>query len=199
MFQLINTEHKKQLSYITEKISKVSTEETVKNLQLLIDKIREDIPPKKKISYGRYSIIKMMGLEFYTMLEKTDADVFSFSKQIYEDTGNDPFIRSLAVQLISIYGLEKENLKSVLILFEKAAGDESWEVRECSAGFVRKLIKQHPDEMKQWFNTFIQQVLGWEPNTPLREGMAKTFAWIQQQYADRTAGLPTPAGDKEGH
>jgi GDP-D-mannose 3',5'-epimerase len=48
-------------------------------------------------------------------------------------------------------------------------------------------------------NTFIQQVLGWEPNTPLREGMAKTYAWIAQQYEDRKAGKPTPAGDVEGH
>ena len=44
-------------------------------------------------------------------------------------------------------------------------------------------------------NTFIQQVLHWEPNTPLRTGMEKTYAWIEQQYADRKAGIPTPAGD----
>jgi nucleoside-diphosphate-sugar epimerase len=37
-------------------------------------------------------------------------------------------------------------------------------------------------------NTFIQQVLGWEPTTPLHDGMAKTYAWIEQQYADRKAG-----------
>ncbi len=37
-------------------------------------------------------------------------------------------------------------------------------------------------------NTFIQQVLGWEPGTPLREGMAKTYAWIKSQYEDRKAG-----------
>ncbi len=37
-------------------------------------------------------------------------------------------------------------------------------------------------------NTFIQQVLGWEPNTPLRVGMEKTYAWIAGQYADRKAG-----------
>jgi len=37
-------------------------------------------------------------------------------------------------------------------------------------------------------NTFIRQVLDWEPQTPLREGMAKTYAWIEQQYADRKAG-----------
>jgi GDP-D-mannose 3',5'-epimerase len=47
-------------------------------------------------------------------------------------------------------------------------------------------------------NTFIQQVLGWEPSTPLREGMAETYAWIKQQYEDRKAGKPTPAGDTSG-
>ena len=31
-------------------------------------------------------------------------------------------------------------------------------------------------------NTFIQQVLGWEPATPLREGLQKTYIWIEQQY-----------------
>jgi GDP-D-mannose 3', 5'-epimerase len=37
-------------------------------------------------------------------------------------------------------------------------------------------------------NTFIQQVLGWEPNTPLRDGMAETYAWIADQFAMRKAG-----------
>ena len=45
-------------------------------------------------------------------------------------------------------------------------------------------------------NTFIQQVLNWEPDTPLREGLEKTYAWIEQQVADRKAGKPTPAGDR---
>ena len=40
-------------------------------------------------------------------------------------------------------------------------------------------------------NTFIKQVLNWEPDTPLQEGMEKTYAWIKQQYADRKAGKPT--------
>ncbi len=40
-------------------------------------------------------------------------------------------------------------------------------------------------------NTFIQQVLGWEPKTPFRDGLAKTYAWIEQQYADRKAGKHT--------
>jgi len=37
-------------------------------------------------------------------------------------------------------------------------------------------------------NTFIKQVLDWEPSTPLRVGLAVTYAWIEQQVADRKAG-----------
>ncbi|MBN1139251.1 MAG: NAD-dependent epimerase/dehydratase family protein [Anaerolineae bacterium] len=44
-------------------------------------------------------------------------------------------------------------------------------------------------------NTFILQVLGWEPSTPLREGMARTYAWIKEQYADRKKGIYTPAAE----
>ena len=40
-------------------------------------------------------------------------------------------------------------------------------------------------------NTMIQSILHWEPRTPLREGMARTYAWIEQQYADRKAGKRT--------
>ena len=40
-------------------------------------------------------------------------------------------------------------------------------------------------------NTMIQQVLGWEPTTSFRAGLAKTYAWIEQQYHDRKAGKRT--------
>ena len=40
-------------------------------------------------------------------------------------------------------------------------------------------------------NTFIRQVLGWEPNTPLRTGLEQTYAWIEQQYSDCKAGKRT--------
>jgi len=40
-------------------------------------------------------------------------------------------------------------------------------------------------------NTMIRRVLKWEPSTPLRDGMAQTYAWIAQQYADRKAGKRT--------
>ncbi len=40
-------------------------------------------------------------------------------------------------------------------------------------------------------NTFIKQVLRWEPTTPLREGLRQTYGWIEQQYEDRRAGRRT--------
>jgi nucleoside-diphosphate-sugar epimerase len=43
-------------------------------------------------------------------------------------------------------------------------------------------------------NTFIRQVLGWEPGTPLQAGLEKTYAWIQQQYYRCKSGERTPAG-----
>ena len=40
-------------------------------------------------------------------------------------------------------------------------------------------------------NTMIKRILGWEPRTSLRDGLRKTYAWIEEQYADRKAGKKT--------
>lgn len=40
-------------------------------------------------------------------------------------------------------------------------------------------------------NTFIKQVLGWEPSTTFTEGLTKTYRWIEGQFADRAAGKRT--------
>ncbi len=37
-------------------------------------------------------------------------------------------------------------------------------------------------------NTFIKQVFNWEPSMPFKEGLAKTYNWIEQQYYARKAG-----------
>jgi GDP-D-mannose 3', 5'-epimerase len=40
-------------------------------------------------------------------------------------------------------------------------------------------------------NTMIKRILNWEPNTSFRDGLAKTYAWIERQYMDRKAGKRT--------
>jgi GDP-D-mannose 3', 5'-epimerase len=37
-------------------------------------------------------------------------------------------------------------------------------------------------------NTLIKQYLNWEPDTSLRSGLEKTYAWIYDQYAARERG-----------
>jgi nucleoside-diphosphate-sugar epimerase len=37
-------------------------------------------------------------------------------------------------------------------------------------------------------NTFIKQILDWEPPTPFKEGLTHTYQWIEQQYYARKAG-----------
>ena len=34
-------------------------------------------------------------------------------------------------------------------------------------------------------NTFIKEMLGWEPDTKLGKGLAETFAWIEKLYRAR--------------
>jgi len=68
--------------------------------------------------------------------------------------------------LISIYGEKTKDLNTVLPIFEQAATDEKWEVRECSAEFIRKLVKKIPVEMKKWY---LKQVKSENP-------MARRFA-----------------------
>jgi nucleoside-diphosphate-sugar epimerase len=48
-------------------------------------------------------------------------------------------------------------------------------------------------------NTMIKRILNWEPSTPFREGLVKTYAWIEQQYQDRKAGKATVRENFSNH
>ena len=43
-------------------------------------------------------------------------------------------------------------------------------------------------------NTLIKKLLGWEPDTRLRDGLEKTYRWIYDQMAPKFAGKPGLAG-----
>lgn len=40
-------------------------------------------------------------------------------------------------------------------------------------------------------NAFIKQVLNWEPSTPLKVGLKKTYDWIKEQYMLKKVGFKT--------
>ena len=37
-------------------------------------------------------------------------------------------------------------------------------------------------------NTLIKKILGWEPSTPLKEGLKNTYSWIERQYHNQKSG-----------
>jgi len=37
-------------------------------------------------------------------------------------------------------------------------------------------------------NTLIKEILGWEPSTPLKEGLKYTYSWIEKQYYNQKSG-----------
>ena len=81
---------------------------------------------------------------------------------------------------INLGSSELVSINQLVSIVEEIAGTTL--VREYDLDAPKGVAGRNSD------NTFIQQVLGWEPNTPLREGMAATYAWIAEQFAARKAG-----------
>jgi 3-methyladenine DNA glycosylase AlkC len=151
MFNILNENHLTRIRHLIDTIDTTPISTTVTQLHKLIEQIRGDIPEKKRISYGRYSITKKMGEVMYPPLREKNVDIIRLSTDIFDNPDHDEFVRSLAVQLLSLHGESGGKPETVLPFVEKAAMDDSWIVRECSAGYVRKLIKKYPDQMRKWY------------------------------------------------
>jgi 3-methyladenine DNA glycosylase AlkC len=156
MVQLLTQSHLEEISHLVVKISQGELSDIGYDLMNLIGEIRADIPPRKRISYGRYSIIKELSQEMALRLEETGVNLFQYGNGLFENQELDPFVRSYALGLISIYGLNSHDLKNTLPTFEAAASDENWIVRECASGLIKKLIKAFPEEMKKWYLALVK-------------------------------------------
>ena len=156
MARIITSKHHKLIHKLVLGISDRDVSNIAAELTKLIDIIHKDIPEKKRISTGRYSIVKALGKELYINLNEAGVDILVFANSIFEYPDVDPFVRSIAVQIFSLVALESGDLKTILPVFEKAAADEDWIVRECSSGLIRKLVKAYPDEMRTWYLDLVQ-------------------------------------------
>lgn len=156
MNQLITPAHQEEILNLVNKVSNEDMSIIVDHLSKLVERIRDDIPEKKRISAGRYSVIKELGLEIYPLLEEASVNVFDFASRIFDSAEYDPFVRSFAMQLISIYGLSTKDLEKTLPKFKDAARDDAWIVRECSSGLFRKLTKAYPKEIHRWYLQMVQ-------------------------------------------
>ena len=161
MFQLLCPSHLEALDLLVKRMTQLEPVVIADKFADLIDRVREDIPEKKRASYGRYSITKKLASELDIRLREAGIDGFKIGKELFENTDFDPFVRSLGVGLISSCTQKDQDLDIALGIFEDAAGDDSWIVRECASGLIRGLLKSFPDEMSHWY---LQLVKSDDPN-----------------------------------
>ncbi|MBI9107644.1 MAG: hypothetical protein JEZ04_12930 [Spirochaetales bacterium] len=166
MFNLITSNHETEIIKLIDRIKTAVVADIAGELAGMIEKIRADIPEKKRISLGRYSIIKQIGIFIYPILLEKGIDAIAFGAELFRQSSAEPFIRSLGIQLISVTGEQTGELEEVLSFFEQAASDDDWVVRECSSGFVRKLVKSHPEPVREWYISMVKS------DDPLRRRFA---------------------------
>jgi 3-methyladenine DNA glycosylase AlkC len=125
----------------------------VHSIPQVLDAMIAAIPPKKRISFGRYSAIKILAEHLYTGFEKSPVSPLEVGVSI---TSRSEDTRGVGVGLgiLSIYGLD--DYASVLPHFEAAAGADHWEPREYAQGLFRKIIKKHPQEIKVYLLKLVQ-------------------------------------------
>ena len=151
MFQLLLPSHLEDLNRLASRIPQEELQDIANDLARLIDRVREDIPEKKRPSYGRYSITKKLASELDIYLAEAEVEGFEIGKGLFQNPDFDPFVRSVGVGLISNLTIRSYKVENALTIFKDAAGDESWIVRECASGLIRPLLKSFPDEMASWY------------------------------------------------
>ena len=154
-FRLINDSHEAAAAALVDDLSRNQGVPAAKLLLALAEKIRADIPEKKRISYGRYSVIKELGLFIFPLLTDAGIDCIEFGKGLFDDAAADPFVKSLGLQLMSIAagkeGPESAGFAAALDYFELSAAADDWILRECTAGFIRKLVQLYQKPMLSWY------------------------------------------------
>ena len=112
-----------------------------------------NIPTSKRISYGRVHTVKVLADCLHTYLAATGAPVLDIAANLYE-ASHDPLGRGVALGILSFCGLD--DYRPVLPFFEAAAAAGDWETRELAQMLFRKLIKEHPDEMRTFLLRLVE-------------------------------------------
>ena len=183
-FQVIQPRHKQELQKIVLSLLKPHIrKEATDALEALIDMVRNDIPPEKRISYGRYSVIKELGSQIFEELKDHAAPIYEICSGILDNHETDCWAQGIFLQIISIYGLE--NFEKAWPYIKKSAANDHWEMREFAAGFVSKLTEKYPDKIK---NEYLKLVKSTDANLrrfvseSLRPVRKNKWFWKQPEY-----------------
>jgi len=94
--------------------------------------------------------------------------------------GIDMIMRSEIVDAINLGSSEAVSINQLVDIAEEIAGIKV--KRSYKLDAPKGVNGRNSD------NTLIQNLLGWEPNTPLRVGLEKTYRWIYGEYSQKHQG-----------
>ena len=143
-----------------------------KNIASALGELYDNIPDKKRISYGRVHTIKVLAKYLYIQLDEVNAPVFKIAAQLYT-AGETNWGKGVALGILADHGMN--DYQSVLPYFESAAGSQDWDLREFAQMFFRRLIKKYPAEMQAFL---LQLVKSEDPN--LRRFVSETLRPVQE-------------------
>jgi 3-methyladenine DNA glycosylase AlkC len=131
---------------IIENIVKGKYNLAVINVGLYFDKLYKKIPSKKRISYGRVHVIKILSKYIFDKLSEKGSVNFEVAADLYGNS-NDFKSKGVSLGIISFCGVEEP--KRTLPYFVSAADSPDFDTREMAQMFFRKIIKEHPSTAKK--------------------------------------------------
>ena len=116
----------------------------------VVDDIHANIPENKRVSYGIVFAIRVLSQHLYSRLVQVGVPIFLVASHMLR-ASTDTRCRGVSLGLLSFHGVD--NLESVLPCFESAAASADWGTREYAQAFFRRLIRRHPDEVREYLLT----------------------------------------------
>lgn len=151
MSSLVSEKAVVRIKTIVCESDKLSVEEFSSQIKEIIYAVYDEIPEKKRISYGRYSVVLRVGTIFYKLYKHDFANLYRYFSDLFYLSNIDEYVKVFALQMLSLSVSCIEELNKVMKIFIDAAKTEEWQLRESAVGVIRKLIKKFPAEMHNYY------------------------------------------------
>jgi len=143
---------------LVDNFLKGEIELAIRGIPLVLEALYAAIPAKKRISYGRYTTIKVLAEHLYDQFEAVNLSALETGAQIVTHS-EDYRAMGVGLGILSLYGMQ--DYRRVLPYFEAMAQAEHWEPREYAQGLFRKILKKYHKEIRTYLLELVQ---GEDPN-----------------------------------
>jgi len=146
--QILNNEMEKKIQNgITNSILRKEYDMAIAQIPNIIDELYANIPGNKRASYGRVYTIKVLSEYLHAQFAEMGAPVYEIASRAFKKA-DDYRTGGVSLGILSHYGLG--DYRKVLPYFQSAAASSDYAMRELAQMFFRKIIRRHPDEIKDY-------------------------------------------------